>query len=158
MGSRSFPIKAPTRQMLYPLSYRGIAFNGRGMLTPVVDVVNHGHSSKNMKRDRPRRAISFRKTFRKTVRLRRASLFLGFCKHASTVQRIVNDLAHGRGFRINVHSVACLKMPDDALSRYVQRHAVQLRETARLDMIDSHKPLMERQVCIKRHDCLNSSN
>jgi len=24
MGSRTFPIKAPTRQMLYPLSYRGV--------------------------------------------------------------------------------------------------------------------------------------
>ena len=32
MGSRRFPIKAPTRQMLYPLSYRGINVNGVRML------------------------------------------------------------------------------------------------------------------------------
>ena len=43
-GFQTFPIKAPTRQMLYPLSYRGIAFNGLGMLTPVIDAVNRGDS------------------------------------------------------------------------------------------------------------------
>ena len=33
MGSKhAFPIKAPTRQMLYPLSYRGIKFIGVAML------------------------------------------------------------------------------------------------------------------------------
>jgi hypothetical protein len=36
-----FPIKAPTRQMLYPLSYRGINSMAARMLTPVVDLVNH---------------------------------------------------------------------------------------------------------------------
>ena len=44
MGSQNdFPIKAPTRQMLYPLSYRGIYCNGSGMLTPVTDLVNRGY-------------------------------------------------------------------------------------------------------------------
>lgn len=41
MGSQLFPIKAPTRQMLYPLSYRGINSMAARMLTPVVDLVNH---------------------------------------------------------------------------------------------------------------------
>jgi len=65
MGSRSFPIKAPTRQMLYPLSYRGIAFNGRGMLTPVVDLVNHGHSSKNHEKEIAREGDLFSKNVQK---------------------------------------------------------------------------------------------
>jgi hypothetical protein len=146
--------------MLYPLSYRGIYRNGSGMLTPVTDLVNRGYLREQLcqrptKRDRPPGRSLAEKL--EMDRLRRARLVLGFREHASTVQRIVDDLAHGRSFRINVHPVASFEVSDDALSCDFESNAVQLGIPARLDMIDSHKPLIQRQVCIKSHDCLNSS-
>ena len=99
MGSRPhFPIKAPTRQMLYPLSYRG-TFKGR-MLARQIE----GRKKAQTKRDRPRGATSFRRITR--LSLRCAGVFFGFCEHATAVQRIINDLADSRCFRVNVHSVA----------------------------------------------------
>ena len=92
------------------------------------------------------------------MRLGCASLFLSFCEHATTVERVIDNLAHGRSLWIDVHSVACFEMPDDAFSRNLECHAGQLRKAPGLDMIDSHKPLVQRQVCIKSHDCLNPSN
>ena len=131
------------------------------MLTLTVDLVNHAPENKSCKeqkkRDRPSGAISLRKSS-KDKRLGRARLVLCFRKHAPTIERVVDDLAHCRSLRIYVHSVARFEMSDDALSRYLERHAIELRKSARLDMIDSHKPLVQRQVCIKSHDCLNSSN
>src|SRR5688572_2517551 len=88
--------------------------------------------------------------------LGRARLVLCFRKHATAVKRIVDDLAYRRSLWINVHSVARFQMSDDTLGRDVESHAVQLGKPARLDMINSHKPLIQRQVCIKSHDCLNS--
>jgi len=86
-----------------------------------------------------------------------ACVFLGLGKHATTVQRIVDNLADGRSFRINVHSVARFQMSDNTLGRYLECDAVEFRIASRLNMIDLHKPLIQRQVCIKSHDCLHSS-
>jgi hypothetical protein len=134
--------------MLYPLSYRGIDFNGLGMLTLAIDLVNRvlaiDKKTKvqraNEKRS-PERGDLFAKRSR-DKRLGRAGLVLCFRKHATTIQRIVDDLAYCRSFRINVHPVARLEMSDDAFGRYLESHAVQLRKAARLNMIDSHKPLV----------------
>src|SRR6185369_6047141 len=109
----------------------------------------------DIKRDRPPGAISFNRT--RDRALRSAGVFFGFSEHATAVQRIVDDLAHGRSFRINVHSVASFEVSDDTFSGYVQGDSVEFRKTARLNVIDSHKPLIQRQVCIKSHDCLHSS-
>ena len=81
----------------------------------------------------------------------------GFREHATAVQRIINYLAHCRSLWIDVHSVARFEVPDDALRGYLESNAVKLRITTCLDMIDSCKPLIQRQVCIKSHDCLYSS-
>jgi hypothetical protein len=89
--------------------------------------------------------------------LSRAGMFLSLREHATAVQRIINDLANRRSFRIYIHSVARFQMSDDAFCGYLESDAVELGITSRLYMIDSHKPLIQRQVCIKSHDCLYSS-
>src|SRR5689334_11588071 len=94
----AFPIKAPTRQMLYPLSYRG-TFNKARML------------AQNKKRS-PAGAISFEKHER--LSLGGAGVFFGFSEHATAVERIIDDLAHCRSFRIDVHSVARFQVSNDA--------------------------------------------
>ena len=101
-------------------------------------------------------AISLEKQPKKK-RLRRAGVFLSFSKHATAIQRIVNDLAHCRSLWVDVHSVARFEVSDDTFCSYLEGEAVEFRKTARLDVIDSHKPLIQRQVCIKSHDCLHSS-
>src|SRR4051794_23727311 len=74
--------------------------------------------------------------------LRRAGVFFSFSKHATAVQRIVDDLAHCRSFRIDIHSVARFQMSDDTFCSYLERQAIKLRKTTCLDVIDSHKPLI----------------
>ena len=100
-------------------------------------------------------ATSFKKDMRYS--LSRAGVFLGFSEHATAVQRIIDDLAHCRSLWIDVHSVARFEVPDDALRGYLKSNAVELRITTRLNVINSTKPLIQRQVCIKSHDCLYSS-
>ena len=95
---------------------------------------------------------------RKSENLCRSGVFLGFGEHSAPVQRIVDDLSDGGRFRIHIHSVARLQVSDDTFRRDLQRQPVQFRIAAGLNMIDSHKPLIERQVRIKSHDCLYSSN
>lgn len=70
-------------------------------------------------------AISLEKQPKKK-RLRRAGVFLGFSKHATAIQRIVDDLAHCRSLWVDVHSVARFQMSDDTLGRYVERQAIEL--------------------------------
>jgi hypothetical protein len=113
--------------MLYPLSYRGIYRNGSGMLTPVNDLVNRGCLREQLFKDQQKEIARRGDLLLKGLamdRLSRAGLFLGFREHASTVQRIVDDLAHGRSLRINVHSVASFEVSDDPLSRDLERNAV----------------------------------
>jgi len=93
----------------------------------------------NKKRS-PAGATSLRKYER--LSLRGAGVFFGLSEHATAVERIVDDLAHCRSFRINVHSVARFQVSDDALCSNLKSQAVQLRITTRLDVIDSHNPLI----------------
>ena len=60
------------------------------------------------------------------ISLRCASVLFGFSEHATTVQRIINDLAHCRSLWIDVHSVARFEVPDDALCSYLESNAVKL--------------------------------
>ena len=155
----AFPIKAPTRQMLYPLSYRG-TFN---------QIVRHVNTSKTdvNRSDEPQTSTEFGycfyvpcaslwlKTNKKRspkvgdlflkireISLRCARVFLSFSEHATAVQRIINDLAHCRSFWIDVHSVARFEVSDDTFRSYLKGNTVQLRKTARLNVINSHKPLI----------------
>ena len=74
--------------------------------------------------------------------LRRARVFLGFSKHATAVQRIVNDFAHRGSLWIDVHSIARFQVSDDTLGGYLLRQTVELLKATRLNVIDSHKPLI----------------
>ena len=76
------------------------------------------------------------------IRLRSAGVFFCFSKHATAIQCIIDDLAHCRSLGINVHSVARFQMSNDTLSSYLECQAIKLRKTTRLDVIDSHKPLI----------------
>ena len=93
------------------------------------------------KRDRPEGAISLMKQ-QGVENLCRSGMFLGFREHSTTVQRIVDDFAYSRRFRIDVHAVARFQMSDDAFGSDLKRQTVQFGITAGLNMIDSHKPLI----------------
>ena len=69
-------------------------------------------------------------------------MFFGLREHSTTVQRIIDYLAHCRRFRIHVHAVARFEMSDDALGSDLQGDAVKLGITTGLNMIDSRKPLI----------------
>jgi len=107
----------------------------------LVSKFGQGWRNCKTKRDRPVGATSFENKQRYSLR-RAGVLLFGFRKHATTVQRIVNNLTHCRSLWIDVHSVARFQMSDDTLSRYVKRQAIKLRKTTCLDVIDSHKPLI----------------
>jgi hypothetical protein len=107
------------------------------------------------KRDRPGGRSLLEKHDR--LSLSGAEVFFGFSEHATAVQRIINDLAHCRSLWIDVHSVARFEVPDNALRSYLKSNAVELGITTSLDVVDSHKPLIQRQVRIKSHDCFYSS-
>jgi hypothetical protein len=140
--------------MLYPLSYRGRFSTASHVNTSNTDVKRVYLQLKQTKRDRPRGRSLLCKRKRS---LSRAGVFLGLGEHATTVQRIVDDLAHCRSFGINIHSVAGLQVSDDALGSDLEGEPAQLGIAPRLNMIDPHKPLIQRQVCIKSHDCSHSS-
>jgi len=69
-------------------------------------------------------------------------LFAAFSKHTTSVQGIVNDLADGRRFWINVHSVARFEMSNDSFRSDFQSKATQFGIASCLDMIDSKQPLI----------------
>ena len=53
-------------------------------------------------------------------------MFLCFSEHATAVQRIIDDLAHCRSLRINVHSVARFQVSDDTFCSYLESDAIEL--------------------------------
>ena len=59
-------------------------------------------------------------------------MFLGFSKHATAVQRIVDDLAHCGSLWVDVHSVARFQMSDDTLGSYLERQARRFSKAAHL--------------------------
>ena len=111
--------------MLYPLSYRGVFSTAWHVNTSKIDV-NRTFECKCSKQKEIARGgdLFFGKTTDEN--LSRACVFLGFGVHATTVQCIVDDLAHCRSFWINVHSVARFQMPDNTLGRYLERDAIKL--------------------------------
>ena len=141
MGSTDdFPIKAPTRQMLYPLSYRGTFQKLWHVSTSKSDVNRANNVQKLNKKEIAPTGDLFVKVTRKS--LRRAGMFLGFSEHATAIEGIVDNLAHCRSFRINVHSVARFQVSDDTFCSDLESDAVEFRITTCLNMVDSHQPLV----------------
>jgi hypothetical protein len=81
-----------------------------------------------------------------------------FSENSAAVQGVVNDFSNGGSVGIYVHSVASTQMPQDTLSGDLKRHAPQFRVSPGLNMVDSENPLVERQMSIKSHGYLLSSN
>src|SRR6266446_4480373 len=77
-------------------------------------------------------------------------------KHSATVKSVINYFANSGSIRIYVHSVAGAQMSDDALGRNTHSHARQLRIPTRLNVINSKKPLIQRQMFTKSHDLFHS--
>jgi hypothetical protein len=104
---------------------QGRQFNGSGMLTPVIDLVNRTIGCKRTHKKRsPVGAISLERS-KQIKRLRRARLVVRLREYATSVERIINDFAHCRRFGINIHSVARFQVSDDALGCDFESHAVQ---------------------------------
>jgi hypothetical protein len=107
MSSNHFPIKAPTRQMLYPLSYRGIDEPlPWDVSTRLTVLVNRTIFQISNKRDRPEGDLFL--SFNDGSNLCSASLFVGFSEHSTAIQCVVNNLANGGRFWIDVHPIARL--------------------------------------------------
>jgi hypothetical protein len=127
--------------MLYPLSYRGTNFFGSGMLARQRLIWSTGFPLHrafeiNMKRDRRNQAISF--SIATVLELGCARLVLGrFREHPTTIKGVVNYLANGRGFWVNVHSVTRFQMSDNSFSRDLQSYTCQFGIASRLNVIDS---------------------
>ena len=86
------------------------------------------------------------------VRLSCARNFRGFSVYTPAVERVVNNLTHRRNIRVHIHTIARGKMSQDTLSGNLQHRAGKLRKAPRLDVIESLKPLSQRQALVKIHD------
>jgi hypothetical protein len=84
-------------------------------------------------------------------------MFRTFREYSTAVQRIINDFSHSRRVGIYIHPVTGTQVPDNALCRNVQSNPAQLRITPSLNVVNFQNPLIERQVSIKSHDCVFSS-
>ena len=82
--------------------------------------------------------------------------FRCFGINTPTVERIVDDFSDGGNIRIDVHSIASCEMTNNPLGSYLKHRAGQLRKTPRLNVIDSLKPLSQRQALIEIHDLIFS--
>ncbi|GEM_PF-5350347 len=89
------------------------------------------------------------------ISLRRASYLSGLGINASSVEGIVNNLSNSRNIRINVHAITRGKVTNDAFRCDLARGTGQLRKSPRLNMINSLKPLSQRQALVKIHDSLS---
>ena len=76
--------------------------------------------------------------------LRSATIIRSFSEHATTVQRIIYDLADGRSIWIDIHAVTGAQVTHNTLCRNVQSRAVQFGETACLYVVNSKNPLIQR--------------
>src|SRR4051812_3903486 len=80
-----------------------------------------------------------------------AAVVAGFSENAAAIQSVINDLSDGRGVWINIHPITCPQVTQNPLSRYGQGCPTQFRVAACLDMVNSLKPLFERQMPVKSH-------
>src|SRR5215471_1225069 len=69
--------------------------------------------------------------------------------HPSAVERVINNLANSGDVRIHIHTITRRQMPNDTFGRNFQNSAGELRKAPCLNMIESLKPLSQRQSFIK---------
>src|SRR5205807_8624631 len=84
-----------------------------------------------------------------------ASYLSSFSVYTTSVESIVDNLSNCRNVRIHIHAVARGEMTNDALCRNFTCGAGQFRKSPCLNMIDSLKPLSQRQALVKIHDSLS---
>jgi hypothetical protein len=87
-------------------------------------------------------------TGRLSLALCSARDFRGLGIDTTSVESVVNNLSHGRNVRVNIHSITRGKMPNDSFGGYLICGTGQLRKASCLDMIDSLKPLSQRQAFV----------
>jgi hypothetical protein len=80
-----------------------------------------------------------------------------FREHSAAVQCVVDNLTNSGGFGVDVHAVTRFQMSDDSFGCDFKRNSRQLGIASRLDMVNSKQPFVQRQMCIKSHDCVKSS-
>jgi len=81
----------------------------------------------------------------------RAAVVAGFSENAAAIQSVINDLSDGGSIRINVHPITCSQVTQDTLSGDGERRPAQLRVAACLYVVNSLKPLIQRQMPVKSH-------
>jgi hypothetical protein len=74
--------------------------------------------------------------------------FRSFGIDTTSVESVINNLSHGRNVRVNIHSITRGKMPNDSFGGDFICRTGQLRKASCLDMIDSLKPLSQRQALV----------
>ena len=86
-----------------------------------------------------------------------AGLLCGLGKDSAPVESVINYFANGGSIRIYVHSITGTQVSDNTLGRYPHSYPRQLRIPTRLNVVNSKKPLIQRQMFTKSHDLFNSS-
>ncbi len=81
-----------------------------------------------------------------------ASYFSGFSENPTTIQGVIDNFSDSRNIGVYIHSVAGTEMTQDTFSCNLHRRARQLGETPSLDVVNSLKPISERQVHVEIHD------
>jgi len=89
------------------------------------------------------------------VCLSSASDFGRFGINATPVESVINDLSHSGNVRIYIHPIARCEVADDTLSGDFAGCASQFRKPPCLNVINSLKPLSQRQAFVQIHDLLS---
>jgi hypothetical protein len=104
------------------------------------------------KRGRPRPGRPLTQHGNSQTVLRGARDFRGFGVHTPAVERVIDNLANGGDIRIHIHAITRRQVPNNTFSGNLQNGAGELRKAPCLNMIQSLKPLSQRQSFIKIHD------
>jgi len=81
-----------------------------------------------------------------------ASYFSGFSENSTTIQGVIDNFPDSRNIGVYIHSVASTEMAQNAFRCNLHCRARQLGKTPSLDMVNSLKPISERQVHVEIHD------
>jgi len=74
--------------------------------------------------------------------------FRGFGIDTASVESVINNLSHSRNVGVNIHSITRGQMPNDSFGGNFICRSSKLRKASCLDMIDSLKPLSQRQALV----------
>jgi hypothetical protein len=102
-------------------------------------------------RGRPRRGSLANGLRLAVCELRSAGNLCGLGVHAPAVESVVNYFTDRGNVRINIHPITGREMTNNSLGGDFQNGTGQLGKTPRLNVVDSLKPLSQRQALIKIH-------